>query len=163
MKDRRCSFESALIDCLSRVTQVFQVSLYASQEDEVGMTREEITEQFPGYILPRECYKSGWWLGGREGDVAIGKRASRVVRRLWGMSAQTDGLRVVAIVSHGHFIGRVLQELLGPQAKFVHFNTGITCFDLPANQRLGPSIHYLNRIPLNEGAATVFGGGGAST
>jgi len=132
-------------------------------EEEIGgMTREQLEADFPGYLLPKDCYNSGWWLGGREGEIAIQKRAARVVRQLWDMSRRTEETRVVAIISHGHFIGRVLQEVLGtPLVKFNHLNTGITCFDLPANERLGPQMHYINRIPLNDGPASVFDGGGA--
>ena len=55
----------------------------------------------------------------------------RVARQLWDMSRRTEvetlsqrpgakprldleEMRVIAVVSHGHFIGRLLQEVLGP-------------------------------------------------
>ena len=48
-------------------------------------------------------------------------------------------------------------EVFGTQSvKFRHLNTAITCFDLPANERLGAQIHYINRVPLNQGPASVF-------
>ena len=139
--------------------------MYHDMEDEeqCGMPRAEIESEFPDYSLPRECYKSGWYFGSREGHLGIEKRVSRVVRKLWTDASLLNELRVIAVVSHGTFMGRVVAEFLGTPAKFNHLNTSVTCIDLPANERLGVKVHYVNRVPLNEGEANVFEVGEATS
>lgn len=120
------------------------------EKPQCGMGRVEMAKQFPSYVLPSTCFKSGWWFGGREDHNAADKRTSRVVRQLWSEASRCHALRVIAVVSHGHFMARLVQELLGTGAsvKFDHTNTGVTCLELPSNERLGIQVRYVNQVPV---------------
>lgn len=124
-----------------------------------GLGRAAISEEFPSFKIPANCYKSGWWFGDREDVQAAEKRAAMVARKLWTDASRCHALRIVCIVSHGDFMARLMRELLGTPVNFNHHNTGMTCVDLPANERLGVTVHYINRVPVNPEGASVFSSG----
>ncbi len=113
-----------------------------------GKTRQEILEEFPTYLLPKEITKEGWWKNGQEDWPTCQGRAIRVAGQLYSL-AQEAGDERIGMVSHGGFIDALLKAILnqlpGEGAFFHHYNTAITRVDFHADGRL--SFRYQNRIP----------------
>ena len=114
-----------------------------------GMTRSEITEQFPS-VMPCDVSEDGWWdpARGEEDWPACHGRAVRVVGRLWEWASEGAD-NPIAIISHGDFIQALLKAILGRiparNITFYHYNTAITRVDLePADSIL---VRYVNRVP----------------
>jgi broad specificity phosphatase PhoE len=110
-----------------------------------GMTRAEITRQFPDCVLSDEVTEQGWWRYAQEERGPFLARAARVAEKL-----RDDALSDmrIAIVTHGGFGAYLLRELAGvpPTAKlfFHHDNTGITRVRFRHDGRV--SIRYQNRV-----------------
>lgn len=111
-----------------------------------GMTRGAILAQFPAYELPEEVTDKGWWKGGYETIEECEVRARRVAQALHAR-AREQPTSVMAMVSHGTFMDRLLKELThGAPTRdffFFHYNTAITRVDFIVD---GPAIlRYTNR------------------
>ncbi|MEM7130325.1 MAG: histidine phosphatase family protein [Chloroflexota bacterium] len=115
-----------------------------------GLTRTEMIERFPGYILPDEITENGWWTGTYEPWSGCVERAKRTASRLIQLAeqfAKSDVEEHVALVAHGDFIDRLLKALLrqlpGDDFYYIHYNTAITQVDFPDDGRL--VLRYINR------------------
>ena len=114
-----------------------------------GMTRSEVTEEFPT-VMPGDVRDDGWWEPARRQEdwPTCQGRAVRVVGRLWEW-ANDRVAGPIAIVSHAGFIEALLKAILGripaSSLTFYHFNTAITRVDLePVDEIL---VRYVNRVP----------------
>jgi len=117
-----------------------------------GLTREEITEKFPGYQLPATVTEQGWWTDGQEDETAAYARAMRVAKQILAWSEQDDYEdERIAMVIHGTFMSYLIKNLFdlnagvdsGKTAFYHHFNTAVTRIDfLPDGQLM---LRYLNR------------------
>ncbi|MEX1020993.1 MAG: histidine phosphatase family protein, partial [Litorilinea sp.] len=79
-----------------------------------GLTRAEIGERFPGYVLPEAITDTGWWRGGYEDMPGCYARATRVARDLRRRAQEGFEKELeerIAIVSHGTFIDSLLKAL----------------------------------------------------
>ncbi len=115
-----------------------------------GLTRLDITRDYPDYELNDEIGEDGWWKGGYEDIAGCYARAIRVARELRRRAhAELEGgtKSVVAIVSHGTFIDSLIKALLSqiPENRYFYFhnNTAITCIDFAQHDTL--YLRYLNR------------------
>jgi 2,3-bisphosphoglycerate-dependent phosphoglycerate mutase len=116
-----------------------------------GLTRSEIGEKFPGYVIPDEVSDSGWWQGGYEDMPGCYARATRVAREL--RRRALDGFEKgveerIAIVSHGTFIDSLLKALFNQlpsnQLFYQHYNTAVTRVDFAQDGTL--FLRFLNRV-----------------
>ncbi|MEZ4582642.1 MAG: histidine phosphatase family protein [Caldilineaceae bacterium] len=76
-----------------------------------GLTRAEIEEKFPGYVVPAEISEKGWWAGGYETIDVCEERAVRVAAAL-KERAGAEPQTVIGMVTHGTFMDRLLKALL---------------------------------------------------
>lgn len=111
-----------------------------------GLSREGMLALFPTYELPEAVTEKGWWQGGYETIGACEERAQRVAEALRAR-AQEEPTAVIAMVTHGTFMDRLLKALLlGLHSRdyfFFHYNTAITRIDFVVD---GPVIlRYTNR------------------
>lgn len=115
-----------------------------------GMTRDEIHEAYPNYVLPEEVTNEGWWdvRAGQEHWTACQGRAVKAYYKLreW---AKTETYDTVAIISHAGFIEALIKaltnQLPGEGVYYHHFNTALTRIDFGTDGQL--DIRYLNRVP----------------
>ncbi len=111
-----------------------------------GLTRAEMTEQFPGYVLPDGVSDQGWYSGGYETMDACDVRAQGVADELKARAAEADG-ETIAMVSHGTFVDRLLKALLDTPGNnsfyFYHYNTAISRIDFLDDDRR--VLRYTNR------------------
>lgn len=111
-----------------------------------GITRAEATAAFPGYVLPSEMTEDGWYLGEYEELAVCDVRARCVAETLQSRAAEDA---VLALVSHGTFIDRLLKALFqqtdnGRDFFYFQNNTSITWLEFKAN---GPTIlRFTNRV-----------------
>ena len=115
-----------------------------------GMTREEIGERFPRFVLPADVTDQGWWFHGWDGDEAMLDLAHRsalsFIAHLEAHHAESE--QRVAAILHGGSGSSLVGALFGvPQdvryARFTHDNTGITRISMDSE---GRRLRYLNRI-----------------
>lgn len=111
-----------------------------------GKTRQEIEEEFEGYILPDGLTERGWWHESPEIEEERRKiRAKRVVDQLMRYMGTDEQ---IAIITHGGFIRRLLWTLLGlawdSPVRFIHYNTAITRIDYLSAQDV--FVRYVSRI-----------------
>lgn len=111
-----------------------------------GLTRSEILDQFPGYVLPDAVTDAGWWHGSQEAVSETMGRALAVADDLLERS-QGNNERI-AIVSHGMFTNLLIKALFSQLPAsgiyYHHYNTAITRIDFQPGGRL--ILRYLNRI-----------------
>ncbi len=115
-----------------------------------GMSRGEIAEKFPDYVLPDEITSDGWWdvRNGEEDWPTCQGRAIKVAHELrtW---ADGDASDTVAIISHAGFIEALIKaltsQLPGHGVFYHHFNTALTRVDFGADGQL--DVRYINRVP----------------
>ena len=113
-----------------------------------GMTRAEITSEFPGYRLPDTVSEAGWYDAslGFEPETHSIYRAIKVAKDL-GDWSKTDA--VIALISHAGFLDILLKAIFGQSPSrphdmsYYHNNTAITRVDYDG---LRPILHYMNRI-----------------
>ncbi|MEW6754493.1 MAG: histidine phosphatase family protein [Candidatus Latescibacterota bacterium] len=97
-----------------------------------GQTRAALAARFPECGLPAGVGEDGWWRGGMEDFAAGQARAARVADclREWAAGSGPEAGQRLALVSHGGFLGSLLQALgRQPCAQSLyceHGNTGIT-------------------------------------
>jgi broad specificity phosphatase PhoE len=111
-----------------------------------GITRRELSAQFPDYSAPDGLTDQGWWRDGFEAwDVCLA-RAARVAHRLHERRATDER---VAMITHGAFASALIMALVGtpPDAgvHFSHHNTGISLIRFRPDG--GIRLRYLNRVP----------------
>lgn len=146
-------------------TDIYEVSgLHVDGVGQVGLSRSEILEKFPGYHLPEDVTESGWYPTDRNKEtraMAI-PRIVGVATRLFQMATECQKnkrSRTIALVCHGDFKDMVLQALLGldvPEKKkkrFLSYNTAISVVDVDATPRSGEDSNDDN---LMQGHATVL-------
>jgi 2,3-bisphosphoglycerate-dependent phosphoglycerate mutase len=111
-----------------------------------GKRRAEIAADFPTYQLPDDLTEDGWWGAARgyESREDAFARAALVADTLRARAESDD---VIALVTHGTFIDRLLKMLLGhgevTNFYYLHFNTAITRIDFMKPDRV--VVRYLNR------------------
>lgn len=110
-----------------------------------GITRAEMHELFPTYLLPEDVTAEGWYtLSGRETDEQAHRRAEGTAQRLRllaGSAARPEG--TLLLLTHHDQLNLLLKKLLRDEATdFVHANTGISCLDLGADGNA--SVVFLN-------------------
>jgi broad specificity phosphatase PhoE len=112
-----------------------------------GLTRRELAEQFPGYVLPHEMGDDGWWFDGYEDSAGCQRRAVQVAATLREWAPDMPDERI-GLVSHGTFAENLVGALLGiptdHRSYFNHYNTAITRIDFLPDGYL--FVRYLNRI-----------------
>lgn len=116
-----------------------------------GMTRTQILEQFPDYVLPDNVTEAGWWDAsqGMEHITGTYARASRVALdlRARAQSPETAGDKV-ALVAHGMFIDSLIKAFLHnlPSDRYFHwhYNTAVSRVDLVEGGVV--VIRYVNRV-----------------
>lgn len=119
-----------------------------------GLTRAEITADYPTYNLPETVTEKGWWDvdRGRETPAEFVSRAITVALAL-RQRIYTDDR--IALVAHGAFLDALLKALFNQapthpnQLYYGHFNTGITRIDYEKwdgspSDRL--YIRYMNNV-----------------
>lgn len=116
-----------------------------------GLTRAQITAEFPDYVIPDEITENGWWnLENGEEDIhQCFLRAVKVVMALRQRAmTQEHNDDVVALITHGTFIDCVIKAITeGTRSTHYyhhHYNTGVTRFDLWRDGRV--MIRYINRV-----------------
>jgi broad specificity phosphatase PhoE len=111
-----------------------------------GMTRAEIAERFPDYVLPDAVTENGWWNKNYETIGAASGRAIAVAEILIERSQESD--ERIALISHGMFVSLLIKALLnqlpGAMTYYHHYNTGISRIDIQPDAPL--ILRYLNRI-----------------
>lgn len=115
-----------------------------------GMTRQQIADEFPGFVLPDDVTEDGWWdvAQGQETFAAMVARAQAVADALCERATTSDDH--VVLVSHAGFLSALIKSLLQqvpiePGTMFyAHYNTGITRFDF-RDHLDDMRLHYLNR------------------
>ncbi len=116
-----------------------------------GMTRTQILEQFPDYVLPESITEAGWYdpAKGHEHFSETMARAVRVATEL-RRRAQTeeDANCNIALVAHGAFIDAVIKAFIFnlPTDRYFywHYNTSISQLDILETGVV--MVRYLNRV-----------------
>jgi 2,3-bisphosphoglycerate-dependent phosphoglycerate mutase len=112
-----------------------------------GKTRQEMLEEFPGYVLPASVTERGWWTGALETEMARPIRAYKVAAQLRQWAVEGNDQRV-AMVSHGGFLNDLLKALLNvplSRMSFLqHCNTAITHVEFQPQGRV--MVDYINRV-----------------
>jgi len=107
-----------------------------------GLTSQEITEKFPGYIIPTGVTDQGWWYDGQEDEEAAYVRVQRVAKqiRAWADQDSYQEERIAMIV-HGTFMSYLIKALLESNVEsnpnpdtinhiyYHHYNTAISRID----------------------------------
>lgn len=110
-----------------------------------GLTRTQISAQFPECHLPGEVTESGWWRYGFEDRGHFLERAERVAAALRVQALSDERL---AVVTHGGFAAYLLRALVrvpeDAAVFFHHDNTGITRVRFRPDGRV--SIRFQNRV-----------------
>ncbi len=113
-----------------------------------GMTRVEILEQFPGFVLPDEITDSGWWRReeGFEPFEECYKRGRKIAAALHKRSSENPDDRIV-MVSHGIFVDGLIKIILNKEDDLYYYvlnNASITCIDFDSDAP--PVLRYVNHI-----------------
>ena len=119
-----------------------------------GLTRSQILEQFPDYVLPDEVGEDGWWNRGFEEIHVCHGRAIQVARILEERAG--ENIRI-GLVTHGGFINSLLKalenQLPGTGVYYPHNNTAITRISFPPEAWEGSGnagarlvVRYMNRV-----------------
>lgn len=110
-----------------------------------GMTRQQMQQDFPTYVLPDSIKDNGWWNRDRESIEQCKARAGIVAERLRSMIPYSEN-EVIAIVAHQAFLGLLFRHMIDVFSDgfwWMHYNTGFTRIDLTADVVL---VRYMNRI-----------------
>lgn len=112
-----------------------------------GMTRAEMQETFPNYILGDDVTDLGWYDpdGGAEDIAGCQARAIRVAKTL---REQVTTNERIALVTHGTFSDCLIKALLnllpGHDVHFNHYNTAISRVDFREGGKT--VLRYTNRV-----------------
>ena len=108
-----------------------------------GMSRIEIQQKFPGFILDERITESGWWKKPKESAEESNARASKVAKQLLSHSRSNEQ---IILVTHSGFIDQLLKVLLKQpftnEILYVTQNTSISRLDITKNQI---KLCYLNK------------------
>ena len=109
-----------------------------------GLSRAEVEQNFPGFVIPADFADAGWWNPPLEGDQYLA-RLERVAQALRTMAMNTD--EHIAVVSHGTASSFLLHALLGSKEQerlyFNHAHTGVTSLTLGEREI---TLRYQNRV-----------------
>ena len=115
-----------------------------------GLTKQEMSAMFPGFVLPSDVTDRGWWFHDWEGDQAMLELAHRNAQAFIAHleTHHVDSEQPVAAISHGGSGSSLVGALFGvPQdvlyARFTHDNTGVSRISITSERR---QLRYLNRI-----------------
>lgn len=120
-----------------------------------GMTRAEISDCYPNYILPDGITENGWWDAerGRETPAEFLGRAIGVAMDLRKRAHTSDK---IALVAHAAFFDGLMKALLNQLPNhplnlfYNHYNTGVSRLDFDESRwaRVDNHIrvHYFNRV-----------------
>lgn len=121
-----------------------------------GITRSQITVDYPDYGIPETITENGWWdiTRGEEKPDDFMLRVVRVAQVIykWANQQEVHGNDRIALVSHGLFLSALLKVIMGhpvwnPTSPFyVHYNTAITRLDFNEGWDDPLRLHYLNRV-----------------
>ena len=110
-----------------------------------GQTRQQITDRFPGYILPGDLSERGWWDKEKEEAHSSQGRAIGVAEAL--RDRATEHQRI-GLVSHGGFMSYLLKaiglHLPNPGLHYEHYNTSITRLDYHPEGLI--TVRHTNRV-----------------
>lgn len=110
-----------------------------------GLTRTQITKQFPTYKIPYQVTVNGWWKGTENkvesnDDVIV---RARVVANDLFIKARSSNDTGVVFVSHGTFVNFLMQVLLNDHNnKYLHKNAAISRIDIDRNTKA--TLKFLN-------------------
>ncbi len=113
-----------------------------------GMTRSEITSEFPDYARTHLVAEDGWY------DASLGFEPEphsfyRAIKVAGELQAGRDSDDVIALVSHAGFLDILLKAIFGQlpsqawSMRFYHENTAITRVNYDGDR---PVLHFLNRV-----------------
>ena len=121
-----------------------------------GLTRQEITNQFEGYILSSGITEAGWSTPTLQEEGFLGSTVRAM--RLWDMLCQRHLSKneTIVMVSHGDFVGHLLSFLFDTHPLFGEFfnmnNCAITTIHVdnapkqPHLQEFNNTKHLLPRL-----------------
>jgi broad specificity phosphatase PhoE len=111
-----------------------------------GLTRQELSAEFPTYKLPPGLTDSGWHLNSAPEDFTACQ--ARAIRLATELKAVRFSAQRIAVVSHGTFLAQVIKAFLnllpGDDLRFTLYNTSVTRFDFLPDGML--HLRYLNRV-----------------
>jgi broad specificity phosphatase PhoE len=122
-----------------------------------GLTATEISSTFADYTIPETITDTGWW-NPEHGEETIPNFVTRAVRVAMALRERADSDDVIGLVSHAAFLDAMVKALLNqsPMAPsdlfYLHFNTGISRFDLTTEFGGRLRMTYFNRtrhLPLD--------------
>ena len=109
-----------------------------------GLSRAEVEQGFPEFVIPSNFADPGWWNPPAEGDQPV-DRLERVARDLLTMAMDTD--EHIAVVTHGTASSYILHGLLGSKeyekVYFNHAHTGMSSLTIRENET---TLRYQNRV-----------------
>ena len=111
-----------------------------------GITRSEIEDRFPGFVVPDKITEKGWWNRPLETQDQWKARAARVAKALHEDYSATNDK--IAIINHGGFANDLLHALFQnadlDEIYFSHQNTAITRIDFEDEGHI--RMRYMNRV-----------------
>lgn len=111
-----------------------------------GITRSEIEDRFPGFVVPDKITEKGWWNRPLETQDQWKARAARVAKALHEDYSATNDK--IAIINHGGFANDLLHALFQnadlDEIYFSHQNTAITRIDFEDAGHV--RMRYMNRV-----------------
>jgi len=113
-----------------------------------GLTRNEMADRFPAYVLSHDVGDDGWWRSGYEEMDFCYLRAQRVAQRLYALAEQAPE-ETIALVTHGTFLDNLMHALFVPgevyddRVHFSHLNTAVSRVDFSDGHL---ALRYLNRV-----------------
>ncbi len=109
-----------------------------------GLSRAEVEQSFPEFLIPSNFADLGWWNPPPEGDQPI-ERLDSAAQDLHSMAMSTD--EHIAVVTHGTAASYLLHGLIGSKGQesvyFNHAHTGVTSLTLAKNET---SLRYQNSV-----------------
>lgn len=100
-----------------------------------GLTRTEITTQFPTFKIPYQITDKGWWHGKDklESNDEVKVRARIVANGLF-IKARSSHDSGIAVVSHNTFLNFLMQLLVKDNdTRFLHHNGGLSRIDIDSD------------------------------
>jgi 2,3-bisphosphoglycerate-dependent phosphoglycerate mutase len=121
-----------------------------------GLTTTQMSEKFPGYVLPETITDTGWW------DITKGLEhppdfIGRAVRVALAIRERSHTDERIALVAHAAFLDLLIKALLSQipthpnELFYTHYNTAISRIDFGEGYQSATvqdrlRIHYLNRV-----------------
>lgn len=134
--------------------------LFTADEDDVvtayhGMTRAEMSDCYPNYILPDGIREEGWW-GADKGREEPSQFIGRAIGVAMALRERAHTEDKIALVAHAAFFDLLMKAFLNQLPNhplnlfFNHYNTGISRLDFDESRwaRVDNHIrvHYFNRV-----------------